>query len=309
MSGCFEQNIKHFDCTKNRMPCNFVGQDVKTGFYSHKVWKRCESNYGPNSQCKQNTDKWNIVNNCSSKWAKKCCNSKKEYYYGKNEDLNKCCDSCCNPIMCVPDYCNPEMCVPDYCKPYCKSKMCKPKCCKPECCKPCCKPKPCYRPLKSYVKKTCEGQRDVAIVYRDPEFEVDCDNIVEMTIPTNGSKERYLAKHFNPEFVHRNRFQCATVPYINACPNNVIDNMREEDFTVSDQRSLVARGVKDYESARLLYEEGKITNDRHNFRIEMNKCGLVSSYPKLGHCNTVGTTATGLRSFDQVKGYYLNCDC
>jgi len=159
--------------------------------------------------------------------------------------------------------------------------------------------------MKSYVGNDCGDCRDVAIVYMDTNYVTDCDNIVEVRTPVGGTKERYLAKHFSPEFIDRNRFQCATVPYINAYPNNVIDNMNQKLYTVSDQQALVARGVKDFETAKQFAAKGELTNDRHNFRIEMNKCNNTA-YPKMCESDGVGSTRTGLRSFDKVKGYYMS---
>lgn len=132
---------------------------------------------------------------------------------------------------------------------------------------------------------------------------MDCDNIVEMSLPKGGTKESYLAARFPTSFVRKNKYQCATVPYINEEPNNLIDNMHEQDFTISDQMSLTMRGVKSYETAKLMQKRGEITNNRHNFRIESDACGKTAYY-KLGKCNDVGSTKTGLLSNDKVKGYF-----
>lgn len=304
-------DIRHFDCRLNKIPDNFAGTAVKTGFYSYSAWKRCKCEYGRYNSCKDNTDKWNICGKCTSKWVKGCCGSNGGYYYSAYKDKDcggcgdcaKCYNACYDPCrpcsMCGP--CN-KSCPPNCCKP-----CCKPSNCPPGCCKPCCKP---YRkPMKAYVGGDCDDCcRQVAIVYREPDPNVDCDNIVEMSLPGDGSKARYLAKHFSPQFIKRNRFQCATVPTINACPGNLIDNMNQYHLTESDQRSLTMRGVRTYETAKQFLDRGELTDSKHNFMTEMNVCGRVA-YNKFGNCYDNGSTETGLTAKDQRAGYFSACKC
>jgi hypothetical protein len=134
--------------------------------------------------------------------------------------------------------------------------------------------------------------------------ETDCDNIVELKIPIAGSKESYLAKNFSPEFIDANRFQCATLPVYNAIPNNIVDNMREEEFTVSDQAALTKRGINNALFAKQLMEEGKLIHEKHSFIIPMNVCGRTSYY-YFGDCAKAGSTQTGLTSTDLYKGYFI----
>lgn len=299
-SGSFKDSdrnsIRHFDPCKNKVPCNFFGQSVKTGYYSFCAWKRCKCQYGPNNSCKENSDKWNICNKCTSKWTKGCGKKKNGHYFNSYKGCGGCgdCDDCYNACY---DPCRPcSMCGPccDPCKKYMG--------CPPGCCLPCCKPY--VQPATSFVNSDCDDcSQQVAIVFRGGDECMDCDNIVEMSLPKGGTKESYLAARFPTSFVRKNKYQCATVPYINEEPNNLIDNMHEQDFTISDQMSLTMRGVKSYETAKLMQKRGEITNNRHNFRIESDACGKTAYY-KLGKCNDVGSTKTGLLSNDKVKGYF-----
>jgi hypothetical protein len=104
-------------------------------------------------------------------------------------------------------------------------------------------------PLHPYLRRNdCQ---EFPIVYRMVNGELDCDNIVELKIPFGGSKEMYLAK-FSPEFIRANIYQCATVPVYNTLPNNVIDNMRAVEFTLSDQAALTKRGINNHMFAIIL---------------------------------------------------------
>lgn len=303
-SGSFKNNnsIKHFDPCTNKVPDNFFGDSVKTGYYSFCAWKRCMNTYGPNNSCKENSDKWNICNNCSSKWTKDCGKKKNGHYFNSYKGCGDCgdCGDCYN--ACYDPNIPCSMCDP-CCNNPCKKYMG----CPPGCCLPCCKP--CVKSTTTYVKSNCNDCcQQVAIVFRGGDESIDCDNIVELSLPIGGTKESYLAAHFPQSFVKKNKYQCATVPYINECPNNLIDNMREQDFTISDQKSLTMRGVKSYEAAKLMQNKGAITNDRYKFRIESDACGKTAYY-KLGNCNNVGSTEVGLLPSDQAKGYFGLCNC
>lgn len=172
-------------------------------------------------------------------------------------------------------------------------------------CKKNCESKASCHPLKSYVYKNgCNDCQDVAIVYRMINNGMDCDNIVELKIPVGGSKEEYLAKHFSPEFIEANKYQCATVPAYNAMQNNVIDNRREEEFTPSDQAALVKRGINNALFAKQLIEEGRLIHEKHEFSIPMNVSGRTSYY-YFGDNFTSGSTQTGLAPQDAVKAYFI----
>lgn len=142
---------------------------------------------------------------------------------------------------------------------------------------------------------------DVSIVYRMVNEEKDCDNIVEFRIPFNGSKEKYLARNFSPEFIYANRFQCATVPVYNQLQNNIIDNNRQEEFTVSDQAALTKRGIKNAFFAKQLIEDGKLIHDKQSINIPMNICGR-SCYYYFGDCT--GSDITGLMPQENNKYYF-----
>lgn len=259
MSGSFNENIRHFDCEKNKVPKNFFSSSVKTGHYAYCIWGKNKCEYGPNNPCKENSDKWNICNRCTSKWTTNCNQSPTYHYF---DSYTKKCNSCDEKYQKIDNECYKN---DDYYKN--------------ECCK------------------------QVSVVFRGGDENIDCDNIVELSLPKGGSKENYMAKHFSPEFVKKNRFQCATVPYINAYQGNIIDNMREEEFTVSDQRALVMRGVREFATAQKLLEDGDIINDKHNYKIPMNVCGRTSYY-KFGSCGNTGSTITGLGQKEHDNGYF-----
>lgn len=323
---------RHFDCLKNKLPDNWVNHNA-TGYYNRAFWKRCKCEYGTKNPCKETCDKWNTVATEESKWNKGCtpCSNyyskPASYYYTYNPDdcgncggCNKCkkshdCGNCGNCNKCKPKPCDCDKCRPkceskcdddyDYCKCVKKWNVFSGNCNK---CGKKCKREDCQdnriHPLKSYVYKSgCNDCQDVAIVYRMINSEQDCDNIVELKIPVGGSKEVYLAKNFSPEFIEANRFQCATVPVYNGLDNNVIDNMREVEFTESDQSALTKRGINNYLFAKELMEDGRLIHERHGFNIPMNVCGRTSYY-YFGDCATAGSTLTGLHQNDKIKAYF-----
>jgi hypothetical protein len=153
------------------------------------------------------------------------------------------------------------------------------------------------------VNNNCNNCTDVAIVYRMVNEERDCDNIVELRIPNGGSKEKYMAQRFSPDFVYANRFQCATVPVYNTLNNNSIDNRRQFEFTESDQNALTKRGINNYLTAQKLLAEGKLIHDKQSFTIPMNVAGR-SSYAQFGDTLRTGSTITGLANDDLLKTYF-----
>src|SRR5207302_1652657 len=108
---------------------------------------------------------------------------------------------------------------------------------------------------------------------------------------------------FSPEFIYENRWQCATLPAYNTCPDNIIDNRREQEFTESDQNALTKRGINNMRFAQKLVEEGKLIHNKFNYQIPMNVYGRTA-YPWLGNWYTSGSTQTGLAKEDIVKFYF-----
>lgn len=261
---------KHFDCLRNKLPDNWTNSNA-TNYYNRDFWKRCPCEYGTSNPSKDTADKWNPTANEPSKWTHGCSSNDGYYNRPRNYYHSYNTDDCgkCNTG------CNTG------CNNGCSSMN--------ACVTPC----------------GCGECNDVSIVYRMVNPEIDCDNIVELRIPRGGSKEQYLTK-FSPEFVYANRFQCATVPVYNACPNNVIDNRRELEFTESDQAALTKRGINNALQAQKLIDEGKLTHNKHSFQIPMNVIGR-SAYYKLGDGYTNGSTKTGLAKEDIAKYYFGNC--
>jgi hypothetical protein len=76
-----------------------------------------------------------------------------------------------------------------------------------------------------------------------------CPDLVDFKYPIDGSKIRFL-KQFSDEFVEANRYQCMYPAQFGYCPQNIVDNLRKEEFTPSDQMALVKRGFKNIVFAR-----------------------------------------------------------
>ncbi len=298
----------HFDCTKNTLPPNWTNSNANS-YYNRAFWKRCKCEYGTHNPCKETADKFNPVATEPSKWTKGCgpCgsyyNRPANHYYSYNpEDCGDCnrfsgrwpCNGKGNCIEEKDDDC-------------CCDKSKKWDIVSNSHCNHCNKnnePIP-NEGMKTFVRKSCGDCNDVAVVYRMPNEERDCDNIVELKIPVGSTKEIYLAKNFSPEFIYANRFQCATLPAVNEMYNNVIDNRREERFTVSDQSALTKRGINNALYAQQLVDEGKLIHDRSSFNIPMNVIGR-SCYYYLGDGINIASTATGLMPQDITKGYFRN---
>jgi hypothetical protein len=96
MYGEFKNDIRHFDPCKNKVPQNFFSHDLKTGHYAHQIFNRSVTEYGRYTSCKDLSDKWDTLYNCSSKWTKTCAiKSNGHYYSSYNECNNNTCSNCC----------------------------------------------------------------------------------------------------------------------------------------------------------------------------------------------------------------------
>jgi hypothetical protein len=318
---------KHFDCLRNKLPDNWTNNN-STAYYNRAFWKRCKCEYGTINQGKAHADKWFPTETEPSRWTEGCSpcspyyNKPHNFYYSYNpDDCGNCgnCGNCNNRCDCGS--CNDCKRRLNPCGGECKCK----EGCRCERCKyvkeDCHKDNDCDDKHKKYfhtfVQKGCRGCGnnscngcndgcngclDVAIVYRMPFPEQDCDNIVELKIPIGGSKEKYLAEHFSPEFVYANRFQCATVPAFCTGSNNVIDNRKQFEFTYSDEASLTRRGINNSLFAQELVDEGKIIHNSYAFQIPMNKTG--GNYSYLATQYNDGGTTTGIVQQDITKGYF-----
>lgn len=272
------------DCGDPCVPCDPCGSKKWKNPYDechpHKPCgncNRCRGLYSEGSFCCPQ----NPCGNCD-----KC--------HGGN-DCGNCgnCNRCRNP--CSP--CNPC----GHCDKCYQHRFCSP-------CNPCGQCDKCRSwsrkgSFKAYVSgSSCNDCMDVAIVYRMPNTETNCDNIVELKIPTGGSKEKYISK-FSPEFIYNNRYQCATCPVYGTGLLNVIDNRREQEFTPSDQAALIKRGINNSLRAQQMIDSGDLINDKHSFQVPMNVIGR-SSYYYLGNGVDYGSTQTGLMKEDITKSYF-----
>lgn len=306
---------KHFDCLKNTLPENWANNNA-TGYYNRAFWKRCKCEYGTKNPSKETADKWNPVATEPSKWTNGCTKCSDYYstphnfHYSYNpEDCGSCHKPCNKPPCSLPPRDLPSCDKPCDCKKdgrwsfFCNK--CKRQDAREDLHHNDKEDKQC--PLKSYVyDKRCGDCQDVAIVYKMINEEFDCDNIVELKIPYGGTKEQYLAKHFPPEFVRANRFQCATVPVYNDYPNNLVDNRRQENFTESDQAALVKIGIRNAVFAQQLVDDGKLIFERRGFQIPMNVANKSTAYFYFGNNVNIGNTYTGLDPIDANKGYFKN---
>ena len=263
----------YFDESKNKLPVNWTNNNA-TAYYNRSFWERCKCEYGTKNPCKEIADIFNPTLTEKSKWTNGC-NS--DYYYKYYPDSS-------------------------YNKKHKKKCDCD---CEEDCdCECGCRKKNNQQYLTSCITNDrCSECKDISIIYRTPNEETDCDNIVELRIPNNGSKEKYLAKYFSPAFVYANRFQCATVPVYNKLPNNQIDNKREVEFTEATQQALTNRGVKNSFIAQQFIDSGKIINEKNAMTIPMNVFGR-SSYYYFGNSTNSGNTNTGLVIDDIAKGYF-----
>ncbi len=148
---------------------------------------------------------------------------------------------------------------------------------------------------------------DIAIVYRMPNREMNCENIVDLKLPVGSTKEQYLS-NFSPEFIYFNRYQCATSPIYDTGSGNAIDNKRQTQFTPSDQTSLTKRGIKNYLLAQQLVNENKLENDKQSFKFPMNVVGRTA-YPFRNNQTVYHTPGVqGIATQDITKGYFRGDD-
>ena len=296
----------HFDCTKNTLPPNWTNSNA-TAYYNRKFWKRCKCEYGPDNPCKHTADRFNPVATEPTQWTEGCCHNchgniggtatcncrpnNCRNCHGDNDD-NKSNISDHSSISNRVDNAQRDIKIDQRLQPYVQSRSLSRSLSQSRSCGGC---------------GGCGECQDVSIVYRMPNPETDCDNIVELKIPVGGSKEMYLAK-FSPAFLYANRFQCATLPAPNLMHNNLIDNRRQEEFTVSDQSALTKRGINNALYAQHLVDTGQLTHTKQAFTIPMNVIGRSSYYylGDIGDGNVVSGAITGLSSYDLFKGYFKN---
>lgn len=340
MSGI--NSNKHFDCLKNTLPDNWTNSNATSYYNrafwkrcqceygTQNIAKETADKWYPTAT---EPSKW--TKGCSP--CSEYYNEPANYYHsynpqdcGNSGNGSNLCDPCGskkwkNPNQCQPhnpcdrsSYCCPQNpcgncnnccgfnnpCSP--CNPCghcdkCYHHTCSP--CNP--CGSCDRCRPCSRKgsFKAYVSDTpCNDCMDVAIVYRMPNTETNCDNIVELKIPTRGSKEKYIAK-FSPEFIYNNRYQCATCPVYGPRSLNQIDNRRQLVFTESDQAALTKRGINNALRAQQLINSGDLSHDKQTFQIPMNVIGRTSYY-YLGNGVDYSSTQTGLMKEDITKSYF-----
>jgi hypothetical protein len=281
---------RHFDPLKNKLPENWTNSNA-TKYYNRCWWKKskCELQQNSYNGCATG-DKWDPCGQCKSKVSQGCnpCSDfhKEDHKYFYTYNRNNC--SCSKS---KENLCN-------------KCKQCKCKCkCNghgghgSDCC--CNK---CTTYNKEYGNQCCDD--DVVIRYVANNSVVSCSNLVELKIPVNGSKARYLAQ-FSDEFIDNNRFQCVIPAVYNNCVGNVIDNRREEEFTESDQRALVNRNIKNK-----ILAERVTTRIRHKHSIPSNIAQNGTYYYLGGTGNRQGSNQTGLYGPNVTgKPYFAQCNC
>jgi hypothetical protein len=262
---------RHFDPLKNKLPRNWTNSNA-TKYYNRCWWKKCKCEIRLNTTDNRTTgDKWDPCGKCESKWTQGC-NPCSDYHKTDNKYLHTYNRQNCGCSESDP---STQDCA-------CKNNYgdsCGEKC-----------------------DTGCD--EDVVIRYVANNAVVSCNNLVELKIPENGSKARYLAK-FSDEFIDNNRFQCVVPAVYNNCPANVIDNRREEEFTESDQRSLVSRNIRNKFLA-----ERVTTKRKHAHSIPSNIAQNGSYYYVGGTGNRSGAVQTGLYGA-QVTGkpYFAQCNC
>ncbi len=268
----------HFDCLKNKISRGLFNENA-TKYYNRCFWRKCPCEYGTKSHCQSNADRHDPCGKCPNKWTQGCNSCSRyydrpsQYYYTYN---NQHCGKCSGTRWCKCKKCT----VCDGSR-YCKCKKCRSHC------KPCYK-KPCYKNTlyqknkssKKLIigKNKCGTCTDVAITFRPCFDEKNCDNVVDLHIPRGGTKEKYMAARFSDDFIFANRYQCATVPVFNCCPENVVDNMHEHEWTESTQKALVARKINNERTARRF-----IVNKSKCHYIPMDKSGGTSYYKYTAH--------------------------
>ena len=213
---------RHFDPLRNKLPENWTNSNA-TKYYNRCWWKKCKCELQLNSYNGCATgDKWDPCGDCKNKWNQGCnpCSDfhkqDKKFFYTYNRKNCGCSESNegnCNKCKNKKDKGHGKDCCCSKCSAY----------------------------NKEYGEQCCD--EDVVIRYVANNAVVSCSNLVELKVPVNGSKARYL-NQFSDEFIDNNRFQCVIPAVYNNCVGNVIDNRREEEFTESDQRALVSRNIR-----------------------------------------------------------------
>jgi hypothetical protein len=90
---------KHFDCLKNKLPCNWTNSNA-TAYYNRAFWKRCQCEYGTNNPMKKIADRFNPVATEPSRWTSGCShcstyyNEPRNYYFTYNPDNCGNCGNC-----------------------------------------------------------------------------------------------------------------------------------------------------------------------------------------------------------------------
>jgi hypothetical protein len=253
---------RHFDCSKNKLPYNFTNENA-TKYSNRRFWDRSQCELVQTPNCNP-TDTVNTSSGpCNSKWTKGC-NPYPDTYYDKSSKYTY-----------------------DY-KFNSRNLNCSSKCDNP------------YNECKQTVQGDCGDCgnssccHDPIVKYVPADIGTNCDNIVDFKFKPGSSKEKYIAHRFDEQFAFNNRYQCATVPLYNCSDNNIIDNMREEEWTESDQKALVSRGIKNATIAKKF-----ITNNSKCYQIPMNVVGGTSYY-YFGTSNA--SVKTGLNRKDMAKG-------
>jgi hypothetical protein len=147
----------------------------------------------------------------------------------------------------------------------------------------------------------CDRDFDTGIVYRAKKWGSAKNNMVELRVPSGSSKEQYLTKTFSPKFIRDNRYQYV-VPLYSTRHNNFIDNNREEEFTISDQNSLIKRDINNYIHRHKYlheyddeYETDYDYYDNKYYRDEKDLC----NYP---------STPAGTLYWNKSKNHHLSYD-
>lgn len=279
-------NIRHFDPLRNRLPENWTNSDA-TKYSNRCTWAKCKCQItiGETNGCSSVADKWDPCGCTESKWVKGCnpCSDfhkkNQNYVYTYNRKNCGCSEENDSPLS-KKCGCNDDDDSSDDCGS-CSNK---------------------YAKNNKYDCRPCP--EEVIIKYVSSNVPVACNNLVELKIPTGGSKAQYIAQ-FSSEFIYNNRFQCALPAVYDNCPSNVIDNRREEEFTESDQRALVLRNIKNIVTA-----EQFTTRIRHKHSIPSPATMNGTYYYLGGPENRNGSNQTGLYG-PQITGnpYLAQCNC
>lgn len=172
MYGSFKNDIRHFDPCKNKVPQNFLSNDLKTGYYAHQIFNTPEYEYGRNTSCKDMSDKWDVLYKCSSKWIKPYHIKSNGHYYSSYNDTN---------------YSNSSY--------YFNTNQNHTS----------------HSTVADDIKGTDICSQQLLLKLKNVNQVDNCDTIIEMPVLEYSSKEGYLAKHFPQSFVKDNRFLCPEI--------------------------------------------------------------------------------------------------